>query len=147
MTHRVGPTLPRPLSTAKIIKAVAALLPLSAKRPAHPEILASQGPSAKPTPQSQEQVRSSETESTPRAARPERPGTGESIRIKYAIRFRMIGKSNPSTCHQGFAATLGKSCIAGVLGFQSSRRGRLQVCYSHVVTEESPDRDFQSPIP
>ena len=52
--HRVGPTLPQ--STAEIISAAAGRPPLSEQRPAPPEILASRGPSAKPTPQPQEQV-------------------------------------------------------------------------------------------
>ena len=114
--HRVGPTLPQ--STAEIISAAAGRPPLSEQRPAPPEILASRGPSAKPTPQPQEQVGASETGSTPRAASPERTGTGESIRIGYAIRFRLIGKSNPSTCDQGSAATLGQGYMERVLGFR-----------------------------
>ena len=64
MTHRVRPPLSR--STAEVIHAVAGRLPLSAPRPAHPEILASQGPSANPPPRPPEDVRSSETASDSR---------------------------------------------------------------------------------
>lgn len=59
----------------------------------------------------------------------------------------MIRRANPSTCHQGFAAILGEGYIEGVLGFQEPRHARLQMCYSHVVAEEPPDRDLQSPVP
>ena len=144
-THRVGPPLPQ--STAEIISAAADRPPLSEQRPAPSEILASRGPSAKPTPQPQVQVGASETGSTPRVASPERSGTGESIRIGYAIRFRLIGKANPSTCHQGLATTLGQGYMEGVLGFRPPRPARLQVCYSQVVAEGPPNRGFQSPIP
>lgn len=43
VTHLAGLALPRPPSTAKIISRVAGRVPLSAQRPAHPEILVSQG--------------------------------------------------------------------------------------------------------
>ena len=58
--HQVGRTLPRPQSTAKFINPVAGRLPLSAQRPAPPEVLAAQGPSAKPPSRPSEDVRSSE---------------------------------------------------------------------------------------
>ena len=53
---------PAPVSTAKIINLVAGRLPLSAKRPAHPETLVSQGPIAKPQPRPLKDVRSSEAD-------------------------------------------------------------------------------------
>ena len=62
MTHLVRPPLPR--STAEVIHAVAGRLP--PPRPARPEMLASQGPSAKPPSRPPEDVRSSETASDSR---------------------------------------------------------------------------------
>ena len=48
VTHRICPALLRPLSTAQNINPVAERPPLSAQRPAHPEVLVTQGPRAKP---------------------------------------------------------------------------------------------------
>ena len=61
MTHRICPALLRPLSTAQIINPVAALPPLSAQRPAHPEVHVTQGPSAKPLSRPAEDVGSSQS--------------------------------------------------------------------------------------
>ena len=63
-THRICPALLRPLSTAQITNPVAALLPLSAQRPAHPEVLVAQGPSAKLPSRTAEDVRSSQSRLT-----------------------------------------------------------------------------------
>ena len=57
VTHRICPALLRPLSTAQIINPVADRPPLSAQRPAHPEVLAPQGPSANPPSRPAEDVR------------------------------------------------------------------------------------------
>ena len=54
-------TLPRPQSTAKFINPVAGRLPLSAQRPAPPEVLVAQRPIAKPPSRPAEDVRSFET--------------------------------------------------------------------------------------
>ena len=54
-------TLPHPLSTARIINAVAGRLPLSAQRPTYLEILISQGPIAKGLSRLPKGVGSSET--------------------------------------------------------------------------------------
>ena len=65
VTRVAGLTLPRPLSTARIIYTVAGWRPLSAQRPTHPEILISQGTIAKPPPQPLEGVRSPEAVACP----------------------------------------------------------------------------------
>ena len=62
--YQVGSTLQNPLSTAQIINPVAGRPPLSAQRPAHPEVLATQGPSAKPLSRPAEDVRSSQSRLT-----------------------------------------------------------------------------------
>ena len=59
--HPVGPPLPFSRLTADIINAVAGRLPLSVRRPAHPETLDLQVPRVKPSPRPSENVRSSET--------------------------------------------------------------------------------------
>ena len=64
VTHRSCPALLRLLSTAQIINPVAGRPPLSAQRPAHPEVLATQGPSAKPLSRPAEDVRSSQSQRT-----------------------------------------------------------------------------------
>ena len=61
VTHEGGLTLPRPPSTSQTINTVAGRLPLLAQRPAHPEILVSQRPSAKPPLRLPNGVRSPET--------------------------------------------------------------------------------------
>lgn len=60
MIHQVGPTLPRRQSAAKVINTVAGQLPLSAKRPAHPAMLISQGRVAKRPPRLAKEGRLSE---------------------------------------------------------------------------------------
>ena len=56
----MGLTLPRPLSTARIINTVVAgRLPLSAERPAHPKILVLQEVISKPPSRPPEGIRSS----------------------------------------------------------------------------------------
>ena len=64
VTHRICPALPRLLSTAQIINPVAGRPLLSAQRPAHHEVLATQGPSAKPLSRPAEDVRSSQSRLT-----------------------------------------------------------------------------------
>ena len=61
VTHEAGLTLPRPLSTGKAIDAVAGLLPLLTRRPAHPKILNSHSPIARSPPRLPKGVGPSET--------------------------------------------------------------------------------------
>ena len=67
VTHEVGLTLPRPLSTGKATNAVAGLPPLLTPRPAHPEILISHSLIAKSPPRLPKGVGPSETAYATRA--------------------------------------------------------------------------------
>ena len=114
MTHRVDPTLPHSLSTAKIINTAAVRLPRFVQCPGHPEILVSQGPIREVTSAS---ARRGQVEAR-RGALVEGGGSGRFRRLSPQCRclsLHLDGVSSPRSSNRacGFPAldSRSRSCL------------------------------------
>ena len=105
VTHEAGLTLRHPLTTARITNTVAGRLPLSAPRPAHPEILISQGRVAKRPPRPPKDVRSS--------------GTGPGLLLRAALLAQV----------DGVRATTAGGCGAGAAEEKKADGSPVSVSY------------------